>query len=154
MTRQSRPSMRSIKIGASLALGLVLLSGCATSKDELLPHGNVSMQQLWEQGSSSGGSAIGSAGKQSVAEAREQLRRPIGDRQMIDERTHYTRDAANEIHSQFSRLPNPDLVMFIYPHLAGDEQVPIPGYSTLFPFYSQPQYAMPGEGARPPGRTR
>ncbi|EPN3101219.1 TIGR03751 family conjugal transfer lipoprotein, partial [Salmonella enterica] len=49
-----------------------------------------------------------------------------------------------EITQQFPRLPNPDMVMYLYPHLA-DGNTPVPGYSTVFPFYSQTQYAMPGE---------
>ncbi|WP_444679432.1 TIGR03751 family conjugal transfer lipoprotein [Halomonas sp. E19] len=61
----------------------------------------------------------------------------------------YSRDASNEIYSQFRRLPNPDLVMYVFPHLAGSEQVPVPGYSTVFPLYQRTQYAMPGESARP-----
>lgn len=147
MTRQPPLRMRSIK-GLVLLVGAALLSGCATTKDELLPHTGVTMQQLWEQGSTAG------TDEQGVVAARGELRRPIANGQAIAERTRYTRNAANEIYSQFSRLPNPDLVMFVYPHLAGSEGVPIPGYSTIFPLYSKPQYAMPGEGARPAGRRR
>ncbi|MDH4709749.1 TIGR03751 family conjugal transfer lipoprotein, partial [Pseudomonas aeruginosa] len=51
----------------------------------------------------------------------------------------------NEIHSQFKRLPNPDLVMYVFPHLAGSDPAPVPGYTTVFPFYQRVQYAMPGE---------
>nr|WP_246131786.1 TIGR03751 family conjugal transfer lipoprotein [Pistricoccus aurantiacus] len=136
---------------------MALLSGCATSKDELMPTNGVTMQELWKQGSSqaSGSASPGGPSAQAVESARGVLRRPIGAAQMNDERTRYTRDAANEIHSQFSRLPNPDLVIYIYPHLAGgSESIPVPGYSSVFPLYSTPQYAMPGEGARPAGRTR
>ena len=57
----------------------------------------------------------------------------------------YTRTAANEIYRQFHRLPNPDLVMYVFPHLAGSDPVPVPGYSTVFPLYQRVQYAMPGE---------
>ena len=57
----------------------------------------------------------------------------------------YTRTAQNEIHRQFHRLPNPDLVMYVVPHLAGTDPVPVPGYSTVFPLYQRVQYAMPGE---------
>ncbi|WP_032959110.1 TIGR03751 family conjugal transfer lipoprotein, partial [Bordetella hinzii] len=57
----------------------------------------------------------------------------------------YTRTAANEIQRQFHRLPNPDLVMYVFPHLAGTDPVPVPGYSTVFPLYQRVQYAMPGE---------
>ena len=27
---------------------------------------------------------------------------------------------------------------------------PVPGYSTVFPFYTRPQYALPGERLTPP----
>ena len=57
----------------------------------------------------------------------------------------YTRTAANEIYRQFHRLPNPDLVMYVFPHLAGTDPVPVPGYTTVFPLYQRVQYAMPGE---------
>jgi conjugative transfer region lipoprotein (TIGR03751 family) len=60
-------------------------------------------------------------------------------------RRAYTRTAQNEIHRQFRRLPNPDLVMYVFPHLAGTDPVPVPGYSTVFPLYQRVQYAMPGE---------
>lgn len=82
-------------------------------------------------------------------EARQVLRRPIID---ADEQTvlttsnaSYTRTAQTEIDRQFQRLPNPDLVMYVFPHLAGTEQAPVPGYSTVFPFYQRVQYALPGE---------
>lgn len=37
------------------------------------------------------------------------------------------------------------MVLYVFPHLAGTEAVPVPGYSTVFPFYRQAQYALPGE---------
>ncbi|QGM70484.1 TIGR03751 family conjugal transfer lipoprotein, partial [Proteus mirabilis] len=49
-----------------------------------------------------------------------------------------------EIHQQFPRLPNPDMVMYVFPHLSAGN-LPVPGYSTVFPFYHQVQYALPGE---------
>ena len=57
----------------------------------------------------------------------------------------YTRDAFNEIDVLFPRLPNPSLVMYVFPHLAGDAQAPVPGYATAFPMYEQLEYALPGE---------
>lgn len=56
----------------------------------------------------------------------------------------YSRTQENEIQQTFPRLPNPDMVMYVFPHLAGGN-TPVPGYSTVFPFYSQVQYALPGE---------
>ena len=56
----------------------------------------------------------------------------------------YTRDAYNELDTRFPRLPNPILIMYVFPHLSG-ELTPIPGYSTMFPLYEHPVYALPGE---------
>jgi len=57
----------------------------------------------------------------------------------------YTRQAHDEIDTQFKRLPNPDLVMYVFPHLAADSGYPVPGYSTVLPMYDHVEYALPGE---------
>ena len=51
---------------------------------------------------------------------------------------------SNPLNNRFARLPNPDLEMHVYPHLAGGKY-PVPGYVTVFPMYESVQYAMPGE---------
>ena len=81
-------------------------------------------------------------------DARQSLRRPLTEADVQAapaEQMRYTRTARNEVHRQFQRLPNPDLVMYVYPHLAGTDPVPVPGYTTVFPLYQRIQYAMPGE---------
>jgi conjugative transfer region lipoprotein (TIGR03751 family) len=57
----------------------------------------------------------------------------------------FVREAANEIDTVFPRLPNPTLVMYVFPHLSGQARTPVPGYVTTFPFYERVEYAMPGE---------
>ena len=52
---------------------------------------------------------------------------------------------ADAVHARFVRLPNPDLVMYVTPHLVGADGVPIPGYVTTFPLYTRVHYALPGE---------
>lgn len=52
--------------------------------------------------------------------------------------------AVEPLQQRFSRVPNPDLVMVVYPHLAKGKY-PVPGYVTVFPMYEQTEYAMPGE---------
>ena len=67
----------------------------------------------------------------------------------------YTRNAFNEIDVLFPRLPNPTLVMYVFPHLAGEAHAPVPGYATAFPMYEQVEYALPGEvPAQPIGKNR
>ncbi len=57
----------------------------------------------------------------------------------------YTRTAANELELLFPRLPNPDIYIHVLPHLATDERVPVPGYTTAVPLYGRVEYALPGE---------
>lgn len=117
----------------------LLLAGCASDKDRLLPHGQQTMLDIWN-----GAGALGS--QQRLLDARQSLRRPLDQADLAAPiQQPYTRTAANEIHSLFPRLPNPDLLMYVYPHLSGSEQAPVPGYSTVFPFYQRVQYALPGE---------
>ena len=118
----------------------LVLSGCATSKEELLPAGEQTMLELW-QGKTAGG------GQRHALAARETLRRPLTvteQQGMNAEAYSYSRTQESEISQQFPRLPNPDMVMYVFPHLAGGTS-PVPGYSTVVPFYSRTQYALPGE---------
>ncbi|CDG22249.1 putative lipoprotein [Xenorhabdus poinarii G6] len=126
------------KLSPCLVLSLIgLLAGCATSKETLLPAGEQTVLAMWQ------GNKVGHA----TVSARETLRRtltPAERRRALEAPYHYSRSAAQEISQQFPRLPNPDMVMYVFPHLVAGN-TPIPGYSTVFPFYSQVQYALPGE---------
>lgn len=128
----------------AVVLAVVVLTGCATRKEELLPHGGQTMQDIWHQEAGDGGQMA----HHQLLDARQQLRRPLSDTDVQAapaEQMRYTRTAANEVRSQFHRLPNPDLLMYVFPHLAGTDPVPVPGYTTIFPLYQRVQYAMPGE---------
>ena len=127
--------------GLALLAVALLLGGCATSKEALLPHDNRSMLDIWNV-ETGGGSA------RQLLDARQALRRPLSEADVQAApamQARYTRTAANEIYRQFHRLPNPDLLMYVFPHLAGSDPVPVPGYTTLFPLYQRVQYALPGE---------
>lgn len=128
-----------LKLGACIVISLIA-SGCSTSKDELLPHGDNTMMDVWDQGASGSGNSTSS---RQLLDARQDLRRPLEAGET--DNAKFTRTAQNEIYSQFKRLPNPDLVMYVFPHLAGSDPAPIPGYTTVFPLYQRVQYAMPGE---------
>jgi len=84
-------------------------------------------------------------GTSQLFDNRYELRRGVDDLAHSQAVMSHTRSAEVEINNLFQRLPNPDLVMYIYPHLTGDGKLPVPGYSTVFSFYGEVQYAMPGE---------
>ena len=121
------------------ALGLIslVLAGCASTKDAVLPQDGPSMKAIYE-------------GHVNEMNARDPqiLRHALGNRPILTGEAAllgYTRDAFNEIDVLFPRLPNPTLVMYVFPHLAGDAHAPVPGYATAFPMYEQVEYALPGE---------
>ena len=74
---------------------------------------------------------------------RELGTRPIGHHD--SDLAGYSRTAHTELDTIFPRLPNPTLVMYVFPHLAGSERVPVPGYATTFPLYERTEFALPGE---------
>ena len=135
---QAKPSLF---LCGTLTLSL-LLTGCATSKEALLPKSDNDMMAVW-----SGKTAAMTGNRTGNETARLTLRRELTAQERQSRETmneDYTRTQYREIHQQFPRLPNPDMVMYVFPHLSAGN-LPVPGYSTVFPFYHQVQYALPGE---------
>ena len=120
-----------------------LLVGCSTSQTDLLPSGEATMKEIWNRGTS---------GNSDIVAYRDQVSgRLVDTPKYVSSRQQqsYTRTAENEATNLFPRLPNPDLVMYIYPHLTDSaEQMPVPGYSSVIPFYGRVQYAQPGKRTR------
>ena len=143
MPRLTSTNHARLQMAAVLSMAL-LANGCSVNKEKMLPHGDQTMMDVWNVGTTA--SAGSSQGRQLV-DARAELRRPVDTAQArpLADNAGYSRTAQNEIYSQFKRLPNPDLVMYVFPHLAGSDPAPIPGYTTVFPLYQRVQYALPGE---------
>ena len=121
------------------ALGLIslTLAGCASTKETILPQDGPSMKAIYE----------GHVHEINAYDP-QVVRGELGHRPIVRGEAAlqgYTRDAFNEIDVLFPRLPNPTLVMYIFPHLAGDAGAPVPGYTTAFPMYEQVEYVLPGE---------
>lgn len=111
------------------------MSGCSTSQETLMPvDEDASMVAVWQRQT---------GGNTALYVARLTLRRPLSEAEQQESQSDFSRTAENEIHRRFPRLSNPDMLMYVFPHLNGN--TPVPGYSTVFPFYSRTQYALPGE---------
>jgi len=121
-----------------------LLGGCATSKEHTLPQDGKTMQEIYDE-------HFGELRGHSLEGARAALTEPSRSRPVRPaelDLAGYTRTAYHEIDARFPRLPNPTLVMYVFPHLAGSEALPVPGYATTFPLYERVEYALPGEVAQ------
>ena len=116
----------------SLALG-----GCASTKESVLPQDGPSMKAIYD-------AHFEGMGADDPHVLRGELgTRPLGDDDV--DLAGYSRTAHTELETIFPRLPNPTLVMYVFPHLAGSERVPVPGYATTFTLYDRVEYALPGE---------
>ena len=133
-----RPRLKQVTVRLSTSLASVLLvAGCASTKEAVLPQDGPSMKAIYDAHFE----AMGARDPQAV-------RGELGSRPLIPNEVpldRYTRDAHNELETTFPRLPNPTLRMYVFPHLATDERVPVPGYVTTFPMYERVEYALPGE---------
>lgn len=116
----------------SLALG-----GCAGTKESVFPQDGPSMKAIYDA------HFEGMGADDPYVLRRELGTRPLGDNDV--DLAGYSRTAHTELETIFPRLPNPTLVMYVFPHLAGSERVPVPGYATTFTLYERVEYALPGE---------
>jgi conjugative transfer region lipoprotein (TIGR03751 family) len=113
------------------------LAGCASgSKLSTIPSDGPTMAEIYRQHMS------GTKDRAVPADPRPRVH-PGVDAPAPDGRYRHT--VSHDIDSRFVRLPNPDLVMYVAPHLSHNGRYPIPGYSTVFPMYESVEYAMPGE---------
>ena len=129
-----QPRIKQVTVLLSISL---LVGGCASTKEAVLPQDGPSMQAIYDAHLEE------MAARDPQALRAELGSRPVGTGTASLE--GYTRDAHNEIETIFPRLPNPTLVMYVFPHLATDERIPVPGYATTFPMYERVEYALPGE---------
>jgi conjugative transfer region lipoprotein (TIGR03751 family) len=142
---RARRPFRMPALAAWISLAAAL-SGCIRTKEDLLPQDGPTMREVYAahfQAPPRREKPEASLGR---CGAEDGLELPPGRRGAGDglRPAGYTREAATEIDARFPRLPNPDLVMYVFPHLSADGY-PVPGYSTVVPMYERVEYALPGE---------
>lgn len=136
---------------AALISTAMFLSGCATSKDKVFETENApTMVEIYENHLARAGRPYSTSTKDADhrqlktdrMETVETAVRPFWD---FDRLVAYSRTQATETLNLFPTLPNPVLVMYVHPHLAGKEGLPVPGYATAFTLYEKTHFALPGE---------
>lgn len=59
--------------------------------------------------------------------------------------SQYSSEHIRELKRDFKRVPNPEIIGYVYPHINNNE-MPIPGYFTTFLLYDRSHYALSSEG--------
>ena len=129
----------------ALFSSLTLLSGCMTPSKNMIPKGgDMTMPEIYKQ----------ETGISLTGEADPNYRPRLNNRRADSTETlpepryvAYTATAENEVKSLFKPLPNPEIPLYIYPHLVhvNDEAYPKPGLTTDFFLYRTNHFAMPNE---------
>ena len=121
-----------------LTTTLISMLGACSSKDNIIPVPESDMKSVYEN-------HMQGSGEGRLFDKRSLMRRPMieGDVDL----SQYVRTEKNQLESKFKLLPNPTMYMFVAPHLASEDQVPIPGYLTEFKMWESDNYAIPGENS-------
>lgn len=110
----------------------LVLTSCASStvSSSTIPEGGLTVSQIYQQ----------SMSNPMPSWSVKRTPQPVNYK-------GYTRDAANEVKHLFKPLDNPQIPIYVFPHVAliGDEQLLKPGYSTGFFLYKQNQFALASE---------
>ncbi len=132
--------------GMGLLAVLAGMSGCSVMGNRESPLNEVTRGSPTVVDIYRGKTTNGDAVRERPESAQQLLRRNSTARPITqgDGDTQRYWSALEPMRQRFARVPNPDLVMVVYPHLARG-QYPVPGYVTVFPMYEQAQYAIPGE---------
>lgn len=141
------PSAHHCGLAAVAAAVLVGLSGCSVMLPRESPINEMTKDSptvidIYRQATTGGSEAKRpETARDRLAQA--SMARPIGPG---DGDSNRYWSALEPMNQRFARVPNPDLVMVVYPHLA-QGKYPVPGYVTTFPMYEEVHYALPGEVA-------
>lgn len=114
-----------------------LINGCASS-GTAIPQGGPTMAEVYSD-------AMRESNGETLNQARVEVSKIAISNPMQSTSSTYTRTSENEINNLFPQLPNPQIVMYVHPHLNNSDEAPVPGYSTAFSLYEKSYYALPGE---------
>ncbi len=118
------------------AFGVCLFAlGCTSHINKVIPQNLKTMDQIYDEKATSGGAAamrLRQAEIQARPIAAENYSTPLPPN-------------IQQIQHLYPALPNPELFMYVRPHVVGDSGAAIPAYFTRFTMYERTQYSMPGE---------
>lgn len=114
----------------------------------MLPHGDMTMAQIYrvqtQQGNTGGGEFSENANYMNQYSRAEnyQIKSEPKENKLSSVRASHV-----PVNDEFKILPNPNIPVYVFPHMAhyDGSTAPVPGYGTSFFMYEKNHYAMPGE---------
>lgn len=119
-----------------ITISISLLNACSMSGN-VVPKRGPTMEQVYD------GMATSVPTHSCANNHCKRLSQPLGE--LLDVASDIPKSALDR---EFHKLPNPALHLYVFPHLAGKDEVPVPGYFTVFNAYEQDHYALANEMQR------
>jgi len=128
-----------MKIHAMLMLLAASISlGACSSMGNVVPRSGPTMEQIYDgmgdSHSSSHSPRASSVQPEKLSAIRQRLKGRVA--------MQHGAVAQNAAQREFKKLPNPGLAVYIYPHFAGRDQVPVPGYYTEISGFDRNHYVL------------
>lgn len=159
-------NVRCVRWGSAVAW--LLIAGCAT-QESILPRADARMVDIYREAMATRrGQGIPTFSpaaicasltlKETIETCEATLEQQAIDAyQQVDARpakqpldyAAYTRSVDAELVNLFPRHDNPDIRIYVYPHLATPTRAPIPGYTSVIPLFERVEYRLPGEAVLP-----
>jgi conjugative transfer region lipoprotein (TIGR03751 family) len=127
-----------------VSLFIVFIAGC-TSMSSVMPKQSLTMEKIYDD-----------TGKTKTMDENVDENTEIKD----DNLTHMRKEVspapstatslsenvpAGRTCQSFHKVSNPMLKLYVYPHLAGNNELPVPGYTTAFNAYEKDHYSLPSD---------
>lgn len=136
---------------AFLIKGILSVAGfsllCSCSTVHKLPDEGANIKEVYDAHIAGGSTASENTETNMGAERKASSKASLKVREIkgsTADLSPYSRSQNNELENLFPVLPNPQLIMYVDPHLSKNGH-PIPGYSVPFRLFEKDEYAMPGE---------
>jgi conjugative transfer region lipoprotein (TIGR03751 family) len=113
-----------------LSISSALIVACSHVAGNVVPDNGPTMESIYDDGSDSFTTGHASMPVLTEKIATSSVKPEVDIPARVDSPT-------------FSALQNPQLTLYVFPHLAGTEWLPIPGYWTAFSAYPRTYYALP-----------
>lgn len=117
------------------------LTACSTFSTEVIPQSGLTMEQVYD------GTDVKTIASNSTETADVKILRQQTYQTSLSNQPKVAASDKILNLTAFHKLPNPTLQLYVYPHLAGNSEVPIPGYYTAVSAYERDYYALPSEVA-------
>jgi conjugative transfer region lipoprotein (TIGR03751 family) len=129
-----------MKMKATLSLILIsafaLVSGC-TSMHDVMPKQSLTMEQIYDDTGKAHAQHETDKNDDSLAQVRKEVSPIKGASTSLSEEV-----LPKNTWQVFHKVQNPTLKLYVYPHLAGNDELPVPGYMTAFNAYERDHYSL------------